>query len=223
MPLLFSTTCHTCSPSRGRHGDRSWTHTECIDRRLAEGLENCVVLLRELRTRGYQGSYTVLVEYVRPRRRGHQPEATMRFETVPGEQALVDWGSFSYVMRLDDMPIFVYHAPRRSEAHLGLTLELRRSAAYTTQKPPGSRFGLPRGWNQKSKCGGMARRNPGTSFCTELPDCSGRGVGRNERDAVHENPLGRWTGDVRSMPLFGSHGYALSGSRQEDLAVVTGK
>ena len=55
------------------------------------------MLLRELRARGYQGSYTILVEYVRPRRRGRQPEATMRFETAPGEQAQVDWGSLPYV------------------------------------------------------------------------------------------------------------------------------
>ena len=55
------------------------------------------MLLRELRALGYQGSYTILVEYVRPRRRGHQPEATMRYETAPGEQAQVDWGSLPYV------------------------------------------------------------------------------------------------------------------------------
>ena len=78
-------------------GSRLDSHTEHIDRRLAEGLENCVVLLRELRARRYRGSCTILVEYVRPRRRGRQPEATMRFETAPGEQAQVDWGSLPYV------------------------------------------------------------------------------------------------------------------------------
>ena len=31
------------------------------------------------------------------RRRCGQPEATMRFETAPGEQAQVDWGSLGYV------------------------------------------------------------------------------------------------------------------------------
>ena len=81
-------------PPRGSKLD---PYTEYIDRRLAEGLENCVVLLRELRALGYQGSYTILVEYVRPRRRGRQPEATMRFETAPGEQAQVDWGSLPYI------------------------------------------------------------------------------------------------------------------------------
>ena len=64
---------------------------------MAEGLENCVVLLRELRALGYRGAYSTLTEYLRPRRRGGQPEATMRFETAPGEQAQVDWGSLGYV------------------------------------------------------------------------------------------------------------------------------
>ena len=68
-----------------------------IDRRMADGLENCVVLLRELRALGYESGYSTLTEYLRPRRKGRQPEATMRFETSPGEQAQVDWGSLGYV------------------------------------------------------------------------------------------------------------------------------
>ena len=72
-------------------------YSDYIDGRMSEGLENCVVLQRELRARGYEGSYTILSEYVRPRRRSRQLEATVRFETDPGEQAQVDWGSFAYV------------------------------------------------------------------------------------------------------------------------------
>ena len=44
---------------RSPRGSKLDSYTEYIDRRLAEGLENCVVLLRELRARGYQGSYTM--------------------------------------------------------------------------------------------------------------------------------------------------------------------
>ena len=72
-------------------------YTEYIDGRLSEGLENCVVLLRELRARGYTGGYTILKDYVQPRRRRRQPVATVRFETGPGEQPQVDWGSLAYV------------------------------------------------------------------------------------------------------------------------------
>ena len=64
---------------------------------MAEGLENCVVLLRELRGQGYTGGYSVLKEYLHPFRRPHLPQATRRFETDPGEQAQVDWGSFTFL------------------------------------------------------------------------------------------------------------------------------
>ena len=53
--------------------------------------------LRELRAQGYTGGYSMTEGYVHPFRRKHQADATMRFETEPGEQAQVDWGSFSYV------------------------------------------------------------------------------------------------------------------------------
>ena len=82
---------------RPLRGSKLEPYMEYIDRRMAERLENCRVLQRELRALEYEGSYTILAEYVRPRRRRRQPQATVRFETEPGEQAQVDWGSFSYV------------------------------------------------------------------------------------------------------------------------------
>jgi hypothetical protein len=39
-----------------------------LDARLAQGITNCAVLLRELRVRGDTGGKTILREYVRPRR-----------------------------------------------------------------------------------------------------------------------------------------------------------
>ena len=74
-------------PPRGSKLD---SYAEYIDRRLAEGLENCVVLLRELRALGYDGCYATLPNYVQHRRRPRQPQAAMRFETAPGEQAQLD-------------------------------------------------------------------------------------------------------------------------------------
>ena len=56
-----------------------------------------MVLHRELRGLGYDGGYSILKSYVSPRRRRRQPEATMRFETAPGDQAQVDWGSLPYI------------------------------------------------------------------------------------------------------------------------------
>ena len=85
------------SKPRPLRGSKLDPYIEYIDRRMAEGLENCRVLQRELRGLGYEGSYTILAEYMRPRRRRRQPKATVRFDTMPGEQAQVDWGSFAYV------------------------------------------------------------------------------------------------------------------------------
>ena len=81
---------------RPRRASKLDPYTGYIDGRLSDGLDNCVALLWELRGLGYQGGYSILKEYVKPRRRPRQPRATARFETEPGEQAQVDWGSFAY-------------------------------------------------------------------------------------------------------------------------------
>ena len=82
---------------RPLRGSRLDPYTDYIDQRVSEGLENCRVLLREIRGLGYEGSYSTVADYVRPRRRRRQARATVRFETAAGEQAQVDWGSFSYL------------------------------------------------------------------------------------------------------------------------------
>jgi transposase len=71
-------------------------YREQVHKRLTEGVDNCVVLLRELRAQGYTGSYTILKDYVQPLRRRRAPIATVRFETRPGEQAQIDFGLFRY-------------------------------------------------------------------------------------------------------------------------------
>src|SRR5262245_12730996 len=43
-----------------------------IDQRLAAGVWNGAVLLRELRERGYGGGYTVVTDYLRPLRKAAQ-------------------------------------------------------------------------------------------------------------------------------------------------------
>ena len=82
---------------RRRRSSKLDPYIEHVDRRLSEGLENCVVLWRELQGLGYQGGYSLVKTYVSPRRRRRQARATVRFETAAGEQAQVDWGSFSYL------------------------------------------------------------------------------------------------------------------------------
>jgi len=79
-------------PGRGRALDR-WE--EFLRGRAPEVGFNAAVLHRELTAQGHKGSYPSLVRYLRPWRQEHWREetSTVRFETSPGEQAQVDWGS----------------------------------------------------------------------------------------------------------------------------------
>lgn len=58
--------------------------------RMHEGVFNCVKLLDELRSQGYQGQISILKDFVRPYRRQQRELAVLRFETRPGQQAQVD-------------------------------------------------------------------------------------------------------------------------------------
>jgi len=68
-----------------------------LEERRQAGVWNAVVLLRELRERGYRGGYTILTDYLRPQREAARQVAVRRFETAPGVQAQVDWGHLGYV------------------------------------------------------------------------------------------------------------------------------
>ena len=63
-----------------------------IDQRLSAGVWNAMVLVRELRARGYAGCYSTVKEYLQPKREEARSAAVRRFETAPGRQAQVDWG-----------------------------------------------------------------------------------------------------------------------------------
>ncbi|MEN6317455.1 MAG: IS21 family transposase [Syntrophaceae bacterium] len=63
-----------------------------IDSLLCEGVWNGMVILRELQTRGYTGGSTIIRDYIKPKRSLRERKATVRFETLPGEQLQHDWG-----------------------------------------------------------------------------------------------------------------------------------
>jgi transposase len=69
--------------------------------RMAAGVWNATVLLRELKERGYEGSYTILTDYLRPLRKEAHTVAVRRFETPPGHQAQVDWGDLGDITNTD--------------------------------------------------------------------------------------------------------------------------
>ena len=64
---------------------------EYIMGRMAEGVFNCELLLKERRERGYGGGKTLVKDFVAPFRKQFQTQAVRRFETKPAEQAQVDW------------------------------------------------------------------------------------------------------------------------------------
>ena len=68
-----------------------------LKQRIGEGVLNTRKLLRELKDRGYRGGLTQLILYVQPYRTSREERAVLRFETLPGQQAQVDWGSFGYI------------------------------------------------------------------------------------------------------------------------------
>jgi len=82
---------------RPRRGSKLDPYKAYLEERLSQGVDNCVVLLREIRAEGYTGGYTILKSFVEPRRRRRSNGATMRYETAPGEQAQVDFGQYTYL------------------------------------------------------------------------------------------------------------------------------
>jgi transposase len=68
-----------------------------LERRMEEGVLNCNKLIDEIRKQGYEGGKSTLKNFVQPYREARRQEATVRFETLPGEQAQVDWGHFGFI------------------------------------------------------------------------------------------------------------------------------
>jgi transposase len=67
-------------------------YKEKVDQLLAEGVWNARVILREIQVAGYPGGYTMLRDYIAPKRAIRRGRATVRFETEPGRQLQSDWG-----------------------------------------------------------------------------------------------------------------------------------
>ena len=68
-----------------------------LERRIEEGVLNCNKLFGEIREQGYEGGKSTLKYFVQPYREARRQEATVRFETEPGEQGQVDWGHFGFI------------------------------------------------------------------------------------------------------------------------------
>lgn len=80
------------TPHRGRRGSKLDPFKPLVDRLLADGVWNGIVILRELQAQGYTGKSTILRDYLAPKRALRPSRATVRFETEPGRQLQTDWG-----------------------------------------------------------------------------------------------------------------------------------
>ena len=78
--------------ARKRRSSKLDGYKESVDRLLSEEVWNAVVILREIKAEGYEGSITILREYIAPKRALRKGRATVRFETAPGKQMQSDWG-----------------------------------------------------------------------------------------------------------------------------------
>ena len=73
-------------------------YQEYLRSRLTEFPElTSIRLLDEIRERGFRGSYSTVLRFLRPLRREKEVLAVYRFETAPGLQAQVDWAYFGTV------------------------------------------------------------------------------------------------------------------------------
>ena len=75
-------------------------YIEHIKNRMAEGVFNASKLYTEIKAQGYAGGRTQVRSYVQAFRPVRRPDATVRYETAPGEQAQADWAHFGLIDHL---------------------------------------------------------------------------------------------------------------------------
>jgi len=77
---------------RRKRGSKLDGFKKYIRARLERFDLKATVLLEELRAQGYEGGITILREFMRPLKEEFVRRVTERFETLPGQQAQIDWG-----------------------------------------------------------------------------------------------------------------------------------
>jgi transposase len=68
-----------------------------LEHRIDEGVLNARKLYAEILDQGYPGKESQVRAFVHPFRQARQAQATVRFETEPGEQGQFDWGHFGVI------------------------------------------------------------------------------------------------------------------------------
>lgn len=79
----------------GAHSSKLFDFRPLIDDLLRQGVWNARVILRECQLAGYTGGYTILRDYIQPKRPLRESRLTVRYETEPGRQMQNDWGELT--------------------------------------------------------------------------------------------------------------------------------
>lgn len=74
------------------------TFQNYLHQRIYDGVRNVKKLFFEIKSQGYSGSYASVYRYAKAKSKTYNNyKVSPRFETKPGEQAQVDWGSFGKI------------------------------------------------------------------------------------------------------------------------------
>ena len=102
-------------------------YTPYLKQRLADGVFNAQKLFHEIAAQGYPGQRGLVRTFVQPFRQARAAQATVRFETAPGEQAQVDWGHFGSIEhrgRLRTLYAFLFTLGWSRATYLEFTVSL---------------------------------------------------------------------------------------------------
>lgn len=72
-------------------------YRDYIDKRLEKYCLTAQKIFNEIKNKGFNGKYVIVSRYVKKIKDKHRAKAVLIFETLPGEQAQVDWGYFGKI------------------------------------------------------------------------------------------------------------------------------
>ena len=158
--------------SRSRRAHKLDPYIGYLQQRMDEGVWNARKLYTEIKSRGYAGSETRVRAYLHPLRQARLVQATVRFETEPGEQAQVDWGHFGMTQ---------HHGRRKALYAFVLTLGWSRAMYVEFTTSADEATFLRCHINAMAYLGGVPRKIVHDNLKTAV-------LGRDGDGTVHWNP-----------------------------------
>lgn len=121
-----------------------------LDQRLKKGITNCKKLFLEVQKQGFNGSYFSVYRYLKLLK--HKTSKVdnrgfHRFETSPGEQAQVDWGSFRTIEIngiVERLYCFVYLLGYSRALHIEFTVKQDLKTLQQCHMHAFERLGIPK-------------------------------------------------------------------------------